>query len=86
MFIAHLAGKSSLAPEERNVLLSEAKYFAPPELQSCLGSWFYKHLVPPGLKTSRPKINRLIRCENFRDTTLAQQLNNTPANSLSGTK
>jgi hypothetical protein len=51
MFIVHIAGKSSLAPEERNVLLSEAKCFAPPELQSCLGSWFYKHLVPLGPKT-----------------------------------
>jgi len=51
MFIAQVAGKSSLAPEERNVPPSEAKYFAPPELQSCLGSWLYKHLVPPGPKT-----------------------------------
>jgi hypothetical protein len=31
--------------------LSKAEYFAPPELQSSLGSWFYKHLVPPGPKT-----------------------------------
>jgi len=51
MFIGHVAGERCLAPEERNVLLSEAKCFAPPELQSCLGSWFYKHLVPPGPKT-----------------------------------
>jgi hypothetical protein len=51
MFIAHVMRKSSLAPEQRNVHLSEAKYFAPPELQSCLGSWFYKDLVPPGPKT-----------------------------------
>ena len=28
------------------------KYFAPPELRGSLGSWFYKHLVPPGPKTS----------------------------------
>jgi hypothetical protein len=27
------------------------KYFAPPELQSCLRFRFYKHLVPPGLMT-----------------------------------
>ncbi len=37
MFIAHVAGKSSLAPEERNVPFSEVKYFASPELQSLLG-------------------------------------------------
>ena len=38
MFIAQGAENSSLAPEERNVALSEAKYFAPSELKSLLGS------------------------------------------------
>ena len=52
MFIAQVAGKGALAPEERNVTLTEAKCLAPPELQSCSGSWFYKHLVPPGPQTS----------------------------------
>ena|SRR5437870_3014929 len=54
MFIDHAAWSSPLAPEERNVL-SSAKYFAPPELQSCLGFSFYKHLVPPGPKTRAPE-------------------------------
>jgi hypothetical protein len=31
-------------------LLSDGGYFAPPELQISLESWFYKHLVPPGPK------------------------------------
>jgi hypothetical protein len=53
MFIAHVAGERSLAPEERNVLLTKLKYFAPPELQSSLGSRFHKHLVPPGPETEK---------------------------------
>ena len=38
---------------------SEARYLAPAELPSCLRSGFYKHLVPPGLRT-RPKADDLI--------------------------
>lgn len=34
MFIARVAGKNSLAPEERNVSFSKGKCFAPLELQS----------------------------------------------------
>lgn len=48
MFIGPGAEKGSCAPEERNGPVSEAKYFAPPKLQGCLESWFYKHLVSPG--------------------------------------
>jgi hypothetical protein len=29
--------------------------FAPPELQSFLGYYFYKHCVPPGLKSCATK-------------------------------
>jgi len=38
MFIAHVVGKSSLAPEERNLFFSDAEYFAPPELETSLRS------------------------------------------------
>jgi len=31
------------------MLLLISKYCAPPELQTSLGSRFYKHFVPPGL-------------------------------------
>src|SRR5260370_16056603 len=51
MSIAFSWRKESLAPEERNVRFSEVTYFAPLELQGCLGPWFYKHLVPPGPRT-----------------------------------
>src|SRR5437016_12797998 len=30
---------------------SKTKHCAPPELRSCLESWFYKHWVPPGPRT-----------------------------------
>jgi hypothetical protein len=41
MFIAHVAGKNFLAPEERNESLREAECFAPPELESSFGYWFH---------------------------------------------
>jgi hypothetical protein len=50
MFIAQAAAENSLAPEERNALFRKGRCFAPLELQ-VLVSRFYKHLVPPGLKT-----------------------------------
>src|SRR6266508_1765059 len=49
MFIDHVAGERSLAPEERNVPRM-IRHFAPPELSSSLRSWCYKHLVPSGLQ------------------------------------
>ena len=55
MFIGRIAGKSSLARRRWNVLLRRGKVF-----RSCGVSktvWdpgFYKHLVPPGLKTFHP--------------------------------
>ncbi len=51
MFIAHVAGKSSLAPEERNVPLSEANISLLRSFKVVKGSWSYKHLIPPGPKT-----------------------------------
>src|SRR5882762_6156514 len=52
------------------MLSQRRRYFAPPELQSFLGSWLYKHLVPPGTKTITNHIRRLMDRENFRDMTL----------------
>ena len=49
-------------------LSAKSKCFAPPELESYLGSWFYKHLVPPGTEDSSDRtMDRLIRCEDLRD-------------------
>ena len=51
------------------------KHCAPPELEIPSGSRFYKHWVPPGPKSNR-KYPRLIRCENFRNTTLTARATN----------
>jgi len=52
MFIAHVAGKSSLAPEERNVPLAKENISLLWSFRAVWGSWFYKQLVPLGPKTS----------------------------------
>src|SRR3981081_796236 len=44
------------------------QFFASPKLQTSLGSWFYKHWVPPGPKSNA--ITGVICCQNSRDTTL----------------
>src|ERR1700674_5192150 len=55
MFIAHIARRRYLAPEERNVPLTKANISLLRSCKSSFGAWFYKHLVPPGLKTGTPK-------------------------------
>jgi hypothetical protein len=52
MFIAQVPEKIALALEEPNTPVCESKHFAPPELQSSLGFFFYEHLISPGPKTS----------------------------------
>jgi hypothetical protein len=51
MFIVHVAGEF-LAPEGRNILPAKPKNISLlRSLKSFLDPRFYKHLVPPGLKT-----------------------------------
>ena len=56
--------------------LSARQMFRSSELQSSLGSRFYKHLVPPGPKTKQRKTNRLISCANFRHNPPVSPLRN----------
>jgi len=56
MFIAQVVGKSSIAQEERHVPCSNARCFAPLELQSSLGAWFYKYLVSAGRTEDKPEL------------------------------
>src|SRR6266850_5313131 len=74
MFIAQGAGKRFIAPIGAQCAFREAKCFAPAELQSSLGEWFYKHSVPPGLKTGVTENQiEVISYENCRDTTLVNR-------------
>src|SRR5437016_5425695 len=43
----------------------KTKHCAPPELRSCLESWFYKHWVPPGLRTQGQPKDHQTYCYNF---------------------
>ncbi len=65
-FYRSLPGKDSLALEERNVPVSEVKYFAPPELQSYLRSSV--------LYTSGPAGTEHPTCGNYNSRLLGETL------------
>ncbi len=60
MSIVHVHREKSLAPEERNVLLTKPSISL---LQSfeVLRIWFYKHLVPPGLKPTKKQTESFVQ-------------------------
>src|SRR5437667_12096224 len=64
MFIAHLRRKCVSSRGAQYAQLN--RHFAPPELSSSVWSSFYKHLVPPGLKTRTSNRHPLFVARNLK--------------------